>query len=153
MQDGGVEHRGVRITERDIVPYALATSQAGELFVRTFDISKARNEAMSLASRDRLGPYKADFQTFYGDLARYLNNLSDRENAVPTKELFGDAAKAAYMTDFFGGKDGTAAKYIRNFTLDRMIDMRPTGEKVSMSQIAYDRNKARFMFSQLFAQR
>jgi hypothetical protein len=136
---------GVRITERDIVPYALATSQAGELFVRTFDISKARNEAMSLASRDRLGPYKADFQTFYGDLARYLNNLSDRENAVPTKELFGDAAKAAYMTDFFGGKDGTAAKYIRNFTLDRMIDMRPTGEKVSMSQIAYDRNKARFM--------
>jgi len=136
---------GVRITERDIVPYALATSQAGELFVRTFDISKARNEAMSLASRDRLGPYKADFQTFYGDLARYLNNLSDRENAVPTKELFGDAAKAAYMTDFFGGKDGTAAKYIRNFTLDRMIDMRPTGEKVSMSQLAYDRNKARFM--------
>ena len=136
---------GVRITERDIVPYALATSQAGELFVRTFDISKARNEAMSLASRDRLGPYQADFQTFYGDLARYLNNLSDRENAVPTKELFGDAAKAAYMTDFFGGKDGTSAKYIRNFTLDRMIDMRPTGEKVSMSQIAYDRNKARFM--------
>ena len=136
---------GVRITERDIVPYALATSQAGELFVRTFDISKARNEAMSLASRDRLGPYKADFQTFYGDLARYLNNLSDRENAVPTKELFGDAAKAAYMTDFFGGKDGTAAKYIRNFTLDRMIDMRPTGEKVSMSQLAYDRNKTRFM--------
>jgi hypothetical protein len=136
---------GVRITERDIVPYALATSQAGELFVRTFDISKARNEAMNLASRDRLGPYQADFQTFYGDLARYLNNLSDRENAVPTKELFGDAAKAAYMTDFFGGKDGTSAKYIRNFTLDRMIDMRPTGEKVSMSQIAYDRNKARFM--------
>ena len=136
---------GVRITERDIVPYALATSQAGELFVRTFDISKARNEAMSLASRDRLGPYQSDFQTFYGDLARYLNNLSDRENAVPTKELFGDAAKAAYMTDFFGGKDDTSAKYIRNFTLDRMIDMRPTGEKVSMSQLAYDRNKTRFM--------
>ena len=136
---------GVRVTERDIVPYSLATSKSGDLYLRTFDISKARNEAMSLASRDRLGPYKADFQTFYGDLARYLNNLSDRENAVPTKELFGDAAKAAYMTDFFGGKDGTSAKYIRNFTLDRMIDMRPTGEKVSMSQIAYDRNKARFM--------
>ena len=136
---------GVRITERDVVPYSLATSKSGELYIRTFDISKARGEAMKLAGRDRLGPYGADFQTFYGDLTRYLNNLSDRENAVPTKELLGDASKAAYMTDFFGGKDGTSAKYIRNFTLDRMVDMRLTGEKVNMSQIAYDRNKVRFM--------
>ena len=136
---------GVRITERDVVPYSLATSKSGELYIRTFDISKARGEAMKLAGRDRLGPYGADFQTFYGDLTRYLNNLSDRENRVPTKELLGDAAKAAYLTEFFGGKDGTSAKYIRNFTLDRMVDMRLTGEKVSMSQTAYDLNKIGFM--------
>jgi len=136
---------GFRMTERDIAPFALNTSETGNIYVRTFDISKARNEAIKLAGRDNLGPYGADFQTFYGDLTRYLNNLSDRENRVPTKELLGDAAKAAYLTEFFGGKDGTSAKYIRNFTLDRMVDMRLTGEKVNMSQTAYDLNKIGFM--------
>jgi len=136
---------GFRMTERDIAPFALNTSETGNIYIATFDISKARNEAIKLAGRDNLGPYGADFQTFYGDLTRYLNNLSDRENRVPTKELLGDAAKAAYLTEFFGGKDGTSAKYIRNFTLDRMVDMRLTGEKVSMSQTAYDLNKIGFM--------
>lgn len=136
---------GFRITERDVVPFALNTSKAGNLYIATFDISKARNEAIKLAGRGNLGPYGSDFQTFYGDLTRYLNNLSDRVNAVPTKELLGDATKAAYLTDFFGGKDGTSGRYIRNFTLDRMIDMRLTGEKVNMSQLAYDRNARQFM--------
>ena len=136
---------GFRITERDVVPFALNTSKAGNLYIATFDISKARNEAIKLAGRGNLGPYGSDFQMFYGDLTRYLNNLSDRENRVPTKELLGDAAKAAYLTEFFGGKDGTSGRYIRNFTLDRMVDMRLTGEKVSMSQTAYDLNKIGYM--------
>jgi hypothetical protein len=138
---------GVRMTERDGVPYSLAENKAGELYLNLFDISKARRNAMDLASKDRLGPYQADFQAFYGDLVRYLNNLSDPVNRVPSKELFGDAEKAAYLTDFFGQKegDGKASKFIRSLTLDRMVEMRPTGERVRMTESAYDLNKARFM--------
>ena len=138
---------GVRIVERDGVPYSLAENKAGELYLDIFDISKARRNAMDLASKDRLGPYQADFQAFYGDLVRYLNNLSDPVNRVPSKELLGDAEKAAYLTDFFGQKegDGKASKFIRSLTLDRMVEMRPTGERVRMTESAYDLNKARFM--------
>jgi len=138
---------GVRIKELEGVPYSLAENKAGELYLNLFNLSKARQNAMDLASRDRLGPYQADFQAFYGDLVRYINNLSDPVNRVPSKELFGDAEKAAYLTDFFGQKegDGKASKFIRSFTLDRMVEMRPTGERVKMTESAYDLNKARFM--------
>jgi hypothetical protein len=138
---------GVRMTERDGVPYSLAENKAGELYLNLFDISKARRNAMDLASKDRLGPYQADFQAFYGDLVRYLNNLSDPVNRVPSKELFGDAEKAAYLTDFFGQKegDGKASKFIRSLTLDRMVEMRPTGERVRMTELAYKSNQDRFM--------
>ena len=138
---------GVRIKELEGVPYSLAENKAGELYLNIFNLSKARQNAMDLASKDRLGPYQADFQAFYGDLIRYLNNLSDPVNRVPSKELLGDAEKAAYLTDFFGQKegDGKASKFIRSLTLDRMVEMRPTGERVRMTELAYDLNKARFM--------
>jgi len=138
---------GVRIKELEGVPYSLAENKAGELYLNIFNLSKARRNAMDLASKDRLGPYQADFQAFYGDLVRYLNNLSDPVNRVPSKELLGDAEKAAYLTDFFGQKegDGKASKFIRSLTLDRMVEMRPTGERVRMTESAYKFNQDRFM--------
>ena len=137
---------GVRMTgSRDILPYEIKENKAGELYFNGFDLTKARNAAMDLASKGGLGPWGQDFQLFYGDLVRYANNLSDQVHQVPTKELFGDANAAAFMTDFFGGKDGTDSKFIRSFTLDRLVEILPTDEKVAMTLRAYTLNKARYM--------
>lgn len=137
---------GVRMTgSRDILPYEIKENKAGELYFNGFDLTKARNAAMDLASKGELGPWGQDFQLFYGDLVRYANNLSDQVHQVPTKELFGDANAAAFMTDFFGGKDGTDSKFIRSFTLDRLVEILPTDEKVAMTLRAYKLNQARFM--------
>lgn len=138
---------GVRLVDLEGRIYELATNKAGEPFVRTINVSKLRGYAMDLAARNKLGPWGADFKSFYQDFVTYLSNVGDPSSNLRTKELPGfTPEKALYMNEFFGGKDGTAAKFIRNFTLDRMVEMRPTGEKMSLSDgaVAWNRQKQKW---------
>lgn len=125
---------GVRITEREIRPYELTFNKAGEPYLRNIDITKLRGAAMDLAARNRLGPWAGDFKGFYQDFLTYLKNLGDVNSRTHTSDLPGfTPEKAAFMHDFFGRKDGSSSKFIRNLTLDRMVEMRPTGERIEMS--------------------
>jgi hypothetical protein len=136
---------GIRVSQREVAPYSLYISEAGNPVAKVVDISKLRADASDLASRGRLGPYAADMNGFLADSVRYFDNISD-PNGVRTKDLPGMTPdKAAFLNQHFGQDEKGGAKFIRDIRLDRIIQMRPTGERIAASELAWQRQKVNWM--------
>lgn len=136
---------GIRLSQREVVPYELYISKAGNPVAKVVDVSKLRTTATDLASAGRLGPYERDISGFLSDSVRYFDNISD-PSGVRTRELPGMTdAKATFLNQYFGSQEKGGARFIRDLRLDRITEIRPTGERMAASELAWQRHKVNWM--------
>lgn len=136
---------GIRLSQREVAPYELYISKAGNPVAKVVDVSKLRTTATDLASAGRLGPYERDIAGFLSDSVRYFDNISD-PSGVRTRELPGMTdAKATFLNQYFGSQEKGGARFIRDLRLDRITEIRPTGERIAASELAWQRQKVNWM--------
>lgn len=136
---------GIRLSQREVAPYELYISKAGNPVAKVVDVSKLRTTATDLASAGRLGPYERDIAGFLSDSVRYFDNISD-PSGVRTRELPGMTdAKATFLNQYFGSQEKGGARFIRDLRLDRITEIRPTGERFAASELAWQRHKVDWM--------
>lgn len=139
---------GIRLSQREVAPYHLYVTEAGNVVAKAVDMSKLRTSATDLAARGRLGPYGGDINGFLSDSVRYFDNISD-PNGVRTRELPGmTPEKATFLNQHFGQDEKGGAKFIRDFRLDRTTQIRPTGERIAASELAWQRQKVNWQPSE-----
>ena len=137
---------GIRLSDRDMLPYSFYFSKAANPVVKAIDISKVRNAILKdTASNGSVGNGLWDnVDGFMGDLAKYFTNLDQKEGARRSAEIFG-LEKAKYLGDFVGAAEKGESKFIRDFRLDRIGSMAPSGFRARFSEDAYQLSKQRWM--------
>ena len=137
---------GIRLSDRDMLPYSFYFSKAANPVVKAIDISKVRNAILKdTASNGSVGKGLWDnVDGFMGDLAKYFTNLDQKEGARRSSEIFG-LEKAKYLGDFVGAAEKGESKFIRDFRLDRIGSMAPSGFRARFSEEAYQLSKQRWM--------
>jgi len=137
---------GIRLSDRDMLPYSFYFSKAANPVVKAIDISKVRNAILKdTASDGGVGKGLWDnVDGFMGDLAKYFTNLDQKEGARRSAEIFG-LEKAKYLGDFVGAAEKGGSKLIRDFRLDRIGSMAPSGFRARFSEEAYQLSKNRWM--------
>ncbi len=133
---------GIRLTDRDVLPYAFYFSKADHPLIKAIDISKVRDAILKdTASNGSVGKGLWDnVDGFMGDLAKYFTNLDQKEGARRSAEIFG-LEKAKYLGDFINQNE----KFIRDFRLDRIGSIAPSGFRARFSEEAYQLSKTRWM--------
>ena len=137
---------GIRLSDRDMLPYSFYFSKAANPVVKAIDISKVRDAILKdTASNGSVGKGLWDnVDGFMGDLAKYFTNLDQKEGARRSAEIFG-LEKAKYLGDFVGAAEKGESKFIRDFRLDRIGSMAPSGFRARFSEEAYQLSKTRWM--------
>jgi hypothetical protein len=137
---------GIRLSDRDMLPYSFYFSKAANPVVKAIDISKVRDAILKdTASNGSVGKGLWDnVDGFMGDLAKYFTNLDQKEGARRSAEIFG-LEKAQYLGDFVGAAGKGGSKFIRDFRLDRIGSMAPSGFRARFSEEAYQLSKNRWM--------
>jgi hypothetical protein len=137
---------GIRLSDRDMLPYSFYFSKAANPVVKAIDISKVRDAILKdTASNGSVGKGLWDnVDGFMGDLAKYFTNLDQKEGARRSAEIFG-LEKAQYLGDFVGAAGKSGSKFIRDFRLDRIGSMAPSGFRARFSEEAYQLSKNRWM--------
>ena len=137
---------GIRLSDRDMLPYSFYFSKAANPVVKAIDISKVRDAILKdTASNGSVGKGLWDnVDGFMGDLAKYFTNLDQKEGARRSAEIFG-LEKAKYLGDFVGAAEKGESKFIRDFRLDRIGSMAPSGFRARFSEEAYQLSKQRWM--------
>jgi len=137
---------GIRLSDRDMLPYSFYFSKAANPVVKAIDISKVRDAILKdTASNGSVGKGLWDnVDGFMGDLAKYFTNLDQKEGARRSSEIFG-LEKAQYLGDFVGAAEKGDSKLIRDFRLDRIGSMAPSGFRARFSEEAYQLSKNRWM--------
>lgn len=140
---------GIRLSDRDMLPYSFYFSKAANPVVKAIDISKVRDAILKdTASNGSVGKGLWDnVDGFMGDLAKYFTNLDQKEGARRSAEIFG-LEKAKYLGDFVGAAEKGESKFIRDFRLDRIGSMAPSGFRARFSEDAYQLSKQRWMPSE-----
>jgi hypothetical protein len=133
---------GIRLTDRDVLPYAFYFSKADHPLIKAIDISYVRDAILKdTASNGSVGKGLWDnVDGFMGDLAKYFTNLDQKEGARRSAEIFG-LEKAKYLGDFINQNE----KFVRDFRLDRIGSIAPSGFRARFSEEAYQLSKNRWM--------
>jgi hypothetical protein len=133
---------GIRLTDRDVLPYAFYFSKADHPLIKAIDISYVRDAILKdTASNGSVGNGLWDnVDGFMGDLAKYFTNLDQKEGARRSAEIFG-LEKAKYLGDFINQSE----KFVRDFRLDRIGSIAPSGFRARFSEEAYQLSKNRWM--------
>ena len=133
---------GIRLTDRDVLPYAFYFSKADHPLIKAIDISYVRDAILKdTASNGSVGNGLWDnVDGFMGDLAKYFTNLDQKEGARRSAEIFG-LEKAKYLGDFINQSE----KFVRDFRLDRIGSIAPSGFRARFSEEAYQLSKQRWM--------
>jgi len=133
---------GIRLTDRDVLPYAFYFSKADHPLIKAIDISYVRDAILKdTASNGSVGKGLWDnVDGFMGDLAKYFTNLDQKEGARRSAEIFG-LEKAKYLGDFINQSE----KFVRDFRLDRIGSIAPSGFRARFSEEAYQLSKQRWM--------
>jgi hypothetical protein len=133
---------GIRLTDRDVLPYAFYFSKADHPLIKAIDISYVRDAILKdTASNGSVGKGLWDnVDGFMGDLAKYFTNLDQKEGARRSAEIFG-LEKAKYLGDFINQNE----KFVRDFRLDRIGSIAPSGFRARFSEEAYQLSKQRWM--------
>ena len=132
----------IKKSNRDAIVYGLELTKAGNITAKVLDWSKTNAAARQLASKGKLGPWGNRPGDFIADLMTYLHNLADVD-PVRTRQLFGDE-KAQILHDFVQAKERGGAKLIRDLRIERMDNLQPSSERVTMSEETWRLSKARF---------
>ena len=147
---------GIKGRSRFMVPYSWEVSKAGNLFVRSLDVSQMEMKLDKMTSH--LDPWGGNRAAFWQDVLKYTRNL-DLPDPTPSKDLFGKE-KRNILNQFFNARGreasnplayGKAIKdkdfLIRSFRAERIAkwEARPDRDFIPFSQEIYDLNKVNFM--------
>jgi hypothetical protein len=136
---------GIRVSEREVLPYAFYLSKADNPLVKVIDITKVRNAlTKELAKDGSIGGLWENTDGFMGDLAKYFTNLDQKEGARRSYEIFGDA-KARFLGDFVNAQEKGGRKFVRDLRLDRIGSMSPMDFRARISEDAIQLSKNRWM--------
>ena len=136
---------GIRVSEREVLPYAFYLSKADNPLVKVIDITKVRNAlTKELAKDGSIGGLWNNTDAFMGDLAKYFTNLDQKEGARRSYEIFGDA-KARFLGDFVNAQEKSGRKFVRDLRLDRIGAMSPMDFRARISEDAIQLSKNRWM--------
>jgi len=147
---------GIKGRSRFMVPYSWEISKAGNLFVRSLDVSQMEMKMEKMTNH--LDPWGGNKKAFWQDILAYARNL-DAEKPVPSSELFGKE-KRNILNQFFNARGreasnplafGKAIKdkdfLIRSFRADRMTKWtpRPDRDFIPFHEDSYRLQQANFM--------
>jgi hypothetical protein len=136
---------GIRVSEREVLPYAFYLSKADNPLVKVIDITKVRNALTKELTKDgSIGGLWNNTDGFMADLAKYFTNLDQKEGARRSYEIFGDA-KARFLGDFVNAQEKGGRKFVRDLRLDRIGSMSPMDFRARISEDAIQLSKQRWM--------
>ena len=137
---------GIRISQREVLPYAFYLSKADNPVIKAIDISKIRGALDKLTAPD--GGVAAglwdNVDGFMSDLAAYFTNLDAGEGARRSAEIFG-LEKAKFLGDFVNEQEKGGRKFVRDFRLDRIGSTAPMDFRARISEDAIQKSKMRWM--------
>ena len=137
---------GIRLSQREVLPYSFYLSKADNPVIKAIDISKIRGALDKLTAPD--GGVAAglwdNVDGFMSDLAAYFTNLDAGEGARRSAEIFG-LEKAKYLGDFVNEQEKGGRKFVRDFRLDRIGSTAPMDFRARISEDAIQKSKMRWM--------
>ena len=137
---------GIRLSQREVLPYSFYLSKADNPVIKAIDISKIRGALDKLTAPDgsvAKGLWD-NVDGFMGDLAGYFTNLDAGEGARRSAEIFG-LEKAKYLGDFVNEQEKGGRKFVRDFRLDRIGSTTPMDFRARISEDAIQKSKMRWM--------
>jgi hypothetical protein len=137
---------GIRLSQREVLPYSFYLSKADNPVIKAIDISKIRGALDKLTAPD--GGVAAglwdNVDGFMSDLAAYFTNLDAGEGARRSAEIFG-VDKARFLGDFVNDQEKGGRKFVRDFRLDRIGSTAPMDFRARISEDAIQKSKLRWM--------
>ena len=134
-----------RVTFREVLPYNLLLSKENNSYVRAIDLTQVRKSLQrSIRPDGSVGGLWSNVGEFLGELNAYLSNLDRKENAIPSRKIFGPD-KAEFFGNFMNSLEKGGSEFIHSFRLDRMGQMDPSDFRAKFSESAYRKMKDRFM--------
>jgi hypothetical protein len=137
---------GIRLSQREVLPYSFYLSKADNPVIKAIDISKIRGALDKLTAPD--GSVAAglwdNVDGFMSDLAAYFTNLDAGEGARRSAEIFG-VDKARFLGDFVNEQEKGGRKFVRDFRLDRIGSTAPMDFRARISEDAIQKSKLRWM--------
>ena len=137
---------GIRLSQREVLPYSFYLSKADNPVIKAIDISKIRGALDKLTAPDgsvAKGIW-GSVDGFMSDLAGYFTNLDAGEGARRSAEIFG-LEKAKYLGDFVNEQEKGGRKFVRDFRLDRIGSTTPMDFRARISEDAIQKSKMRWM--------
>ena len=137
---------GIRLSQREVLPYSFYLSKADNPVVKVIDLTKIRGGLERLTAPDGsiAGGLWDNVDGFMGDLAKYFTNLDAKENARRSSELFG-ADKARFLGDFVNEQEKGGRKFVRDLRLDRIGSTASMPFRARISEDAIQLSKLRWM--------
>ena len=137
---------GIRLSQREVLPYSFYLSKADNPVIKAIDISKIRGALDKLTAPD--GGVAAglwdNVDGFMSDMAAYFTNLDAGEGARRSAEIFG-VDKARFLGDFVNEQEKGGRKFVRDFRLDRIGSTAPMDFRARISEDAIQKSKLRWM--------
>jgi hypothetical protein len=137
---------GIRLSQREVLPYSFYLSKADNPVIKAIDISKIRGALDKLTAPDgsvAKGLWD-NVDGFMSDLAAYFTNLDAGEGARRSAEIFG-VDKARFLGDFVNDQEKGGRKFVRDFRLDRIGSTNPMDFRARISEDAIQKSKLRWM--------
>jgi hypothetical protein len=137
---------GIRLSQREVLPYSFYLSKADNPVIKAIDISKIRGALDKLTAPDgsvAKGLWD-NVDGFMSDLAAYFTNLDAGEGARRSAEIFG-LEKAKFLGDFVNEQEKGGRKFVRDFRLDRIGSTTPMDFRARISEDAIQKSKMRWM--------
>jgi hypothetical protein len=137
---------GIRLSQREVLPYSFYLSKADNPVIKAIDISKIRGALDKLTAPDgsvAKGLWD-NVDGFMSDLAAYFTNLDAGEGARRSAEIFG-VDKARFLGDFVNEQEKGGRKFVRDFRLDRIGSTAPMDFRARISEDAIQKSKLRWM--------
>jgi hypothetical protein len=136
---------GIRLSQREVLPYSFYISKADNPVVKVIDITKMRNALDKETSPDgSVAGLWSNVDGFMSDLAKYFTNLDAKENARRSSEVFGQD-KARFLGDFVNEQEKGGRKFVRDLRVDRIGSIDPRSFRANISEDAIQLSKLRWM--------
>jgi hypothetical protein len=136
---------GIRLSQREVLPYSFYISKADNPVVKVIDITKMRNALDKVTNPDgSVAGLWSNVDGFMSDLAKYFTNLDAKENARRSSEVFGQD-KARFLGDFVNEQEKGGRKFVRDLRVDRIGSIDPRSFRANISEDAIQLSKLRWM--------
>jgi len=136
---------GIRLSQREVLPYSFYISKADNPVVKVIDITKMRNALDKVTNQDgSVAGLWGNVDGFMSDLAKYFTNLDAKENARRSVDVFG-ADKARFLGDFVNEQEKGGRKFVRDLRVDRIGAIDPRSFRARISEDAIQLSKLRWM--------